>query len=422
MSIEIIDKLKQKNNGTFKLIDLEDVDYDGTGTSTKDKIEELVDNQITLEKDDTSFNGVDDTIHDNLTTTDKRIIGAINEVNSQCKDIAIPYNIDVENTDNINSVIENKLNNFNFTYNDVNYRGFNVWKDFGASYNIQDLSTALDDIKSLNANIIFINDRGKVQNDEIMKDFTYVQIDELVKKVKSKGYKVALKPMFDTPNASRPNFQPNDADKFFKSLKNHLIEYAKICKNNDVEILVIETECTQLTHFRYEKYWDEIINAIKLNCNSKLSISENCGINHVFDSALFNSCLINKVDIPGVSFYPKCDYDNNYTIQDVYSGLAEKFKVVNAIYIKTGKKVLLTETGLSACENALKTQEPGGTVTENGQVEQEYYYKILMSILASNKNICCGLGIWDIKITPTPTEFDIRNKKAFEVVRGYWNE
>lgn len=88
MSIEIIDKLKQKNNGTFKLVDLDDVDYDGTGTSTKDKIEELVDNQITLEKDDTSFNGIDDTTHDTLTTTNKRIIGAINEVNSQCKDIA----------------------------------------------------------------------------------------------------------------------------------------------------------------------------------------------------------------------------------------------------------------------------------------------------------------------------------------------
>lgn len=88
MSIEIIDKLKQKNNGTFKLIDLEDVDYDGTGKSTKDKIEELVDNQITLEKDDTSFNGVNDTIHNELNTDNKTIIGGINEVNSQCKDIA----------------------------------------------------------------------------------------------------------------------------------------------------------------------------------------------------------------------------------------------------------------------------------------------------------------------------------------------
>ena len=110
MSIEIIDKLKQKNNGTFKLIDLEDVDYDGTGTSTKDKIEELVDNQITLEKDDTSFDGVDDTIHDNLTTTDKRIIGAINEVNAQFKDIAKQVeNVGQPTDEQLANIIQSKI-------------------------------------------------------------------------------------------------------------------------------------------------------------------------------------------------------------------------------------------------------------------------------------------------------------------------
>ena len=31
MSVEVIDKLKQKNNGNFKLVDLDDIDYDGTG-------------------------------------------------------------------------------------------------------------------------------------------------------------------------------------------------------------------------------------------------------------------------------------------------------------------------------------------------------------------------------------------------------
>lgn len=41
MSIEIIDKLKQKNSGKFKLMDLEDVDYDGNETSTKEKIDSL---------------------------------------------------------------------------------------------------------------------------------------------------------------------------------------------------------------------------------------------------------------------------------------------------------------------------------------------------------------------------------------------
>lgn len=39
MSIEVISKIKQKNNGTFKLMDLADVDYDGSGKSAKEEIE-----------------------------------------------------------------------------------------------------------------------------------------------------------------------------------------------------------------------------------------------------------------------------------------------------------------------------------------------------------------------------------------------
>lgn len=52
------------------------------------QIKDIKSTQIILEKDDTSMNGIDDTTHDTLTTTDKTIIGGINEVNSQCKDIA----------------------------------------------------------------------------------------------------------------------------------------------------------------------------------------------------------------------------------------------------------------------------------------------------------------------------------------------
>lgn len=45
-------------------------------------------NQINLIEDDTSMEGISDSVHDTLETNDKRIIGAINEVNAQCKDIA----------------------------------------------------------------------------------------------------------------------------------------------------------------------------------------------------------------------------------------------------------------------------------------------------------------------------------------------
>lgn len=116
MGIEIIGKLTQKNNGDFKLVDLENVDYDGTGKSAKQELEKkiedaknsstpyddsvikadiqtLKDNEVTLVKDGTSMEGIKDNEYPTLTTTDKTLIGSINEVNAQCKDIVneIPY-------------------------------------------------------------------------------------------------------------------------------------------------------------------------------------------------------------------------------------------------------------------------------------------------------------------------------------------
>ena len=42
MSVEVIDKLKQKNNGNFKLVDLDDIDYDGTGKNAKEALQTLI--------------------------------------------------------------------------------------------------------------------------------------------------------------------------------------------------------------------------------------------------------------------------------------------------------------------------------------------------------------------------------------------
>jgi hypothetical protein len=50
MAIEIISKLKQKNNGKFKIVDLDDIDYDGNGTSAKT----FLDKQIESIKSSTS--------------------------------------------------------------------------------------------------------------------------------------------------------------------------------------------------------------------------------------------------------------------------------------------------------------------------------------------------------------------------------
>ena len=58
---------------------------------------QVEENQINLVEDDTSMEGISDTVYDTLETNDKTIIGAINEVNTQCKDIA--NNFTTEQTD-----------------------------------------------------------------------------------------------------------------------------------------------------------------------------------------------------------------------------------------------------------------------------------------------------------------------------------
>ena len=57
-------------------------------TNMKNDIQLIKDSQIILEEDETSMEGMSDNEYPTLTTTDKTLIGSINEVNAQYKDIA----------------------------------------------------------------------------------------------------------------------------------------------------------------------------------------------------------------------------------------------------------------------------------------------------------------------------------------------
>lgn len=65
--------------------------YNTLGTTNKTiigGINEIKENQINLIEDDTSIKGISDSVHDTLGTTDKTIIGGINEINLQLKNLA----------------------------------------------------------------------------------------------------------------------------------------------------------------------------------------------------------------------------------------------------------------------------------------------------------------------------------------------
>ena len=80
----------------------------GTGTSYDDTaikadIQTLKDSQINLVEDETSIEGIKDNEYPTLTTTDKTLIGSINEVNAQYKDI-------VKQVENVGQPTQEQIN------------------------------------------------------------------------------------------------------------------------------------------------------------------------------------------------------------------------------------------------------------------------------------------------------------------------
>lgn len=83
----------------------------GTGkpyddTAIKADIQTLKTNQVNLVEDETSMEGIKDNEYPTLTTTDKTLIGGINEVNAQCKDV-VTNKADKKTTESIQTQVNN---------------------------------------------------------------------------------------------------------------------------------------------------------------------------------------------------------------------------------------------------------------------------------------------------------------------------
>lgn len=93
------------------------VNQGGTGggtsyddTEIKADIQTLKDNQIILVEDETSMEGINDNEYPTLNTQDKTLIGSINEVNTQCADLANRIeNVDTSRIPTSTSIESNKL-------------------------------------------------------------------------------------------------------------------------------------------------------------------------------------------------------------------------------------------------------------------------------------------------------------------------
>ena len=135
----------QKKNDEF--LNTDEKTITGGINEVNNKIKKVQESQIELDKDDVSFNGIDDISHDELNTTNKTLIGAINEVNTQCKDIA-----NFKKSVKLKAKLLDAINNKNFT---VCCRGDSVTYGQAGDTSAQDNRDPLDGHTAIRAKITY---------------------------------------------------------------------------------------------------------------------------------------------------------------------------------------------------------------------------------------------------------------------------
>lgn len=121
------------NNTTYSKLNTTNKTVIGSINEVNDGVKKAQDNQVNLLEDDISIEGISDTAHDTLNTTNKTIIGAINEVNTQCKDIANEIkNVGQPTDEQINNAVNTYLQNNPISIDDM-------WSDLveGEIYNVK---------------------------------------------------------------------------------------------------------------------------------------------------------------------------------------------------------------------------------------------------------------------------------------------
>lgn len=133
----------QKKNDEF--LNTDEKTITGGINEVNNKIKKVQESQIELDKDDVSFNGIDDISHDTLNTTNKTLIGAINEVNTQCKDI-----VNLKNSTNVVNLEKYNITQADYTAPFI-VENYNVAHQNGLGF-----QQAIDDAKEKNIQELII--------------------------------------------------------------------------------------------------------------------------------------------------------------------------------------------------------------------------------------------------------------------------
>ena len=358
--------------------------------------------------------GILDSEYNTLTTTDKTIIGGINELNSQFKDIA-------KQTITTN---QNKINIENYQNCKPKF-GYNFVIEKWDSSLQKDREITIDEAKNrvndlINAKISNVLIPFVIKYDEVSKTISYFndlsKLGEIIDILKSKNINInGIKVHIYGVTERHISFATSeDRTLFFKIYKSKLLEIGALCVEKGVTRIGIANELRNLT--KIADNWNDLNSSIK-----NLGLTTFCctTIHEVYNNKIYE-----VVDEIGINMYPGISSKGLLTTRldaqkGWYNDLSYGYDFVKVIkYLSTfKKKVYITEVG---CTNAIDTLlEPSLTPSEGvekNNLIQTIFYTSVFDILGSN-DIIDTFYFWGTEGLFSP--FVNNNVECIELIKKY---
>lgn len=248
-----------------------------------------------------------------------------------------------------------------------------------------------------------------------------------IKKAKSLGLKVCLKPMVDCLDHSwraRINFPTETSfywDKWFASYTRFMLHYAKFAEENGCEMLC--TGCEMAGMDSQSQHCRELIAKVRTVYSGIIMHNVNHGDEFRFD-------WLSDVDIIGISAYYPVTSDDDNSLEKMKSEWVKRVDVLEKCHEHYGKPIMFAEIGVRnehGCTRYPWDFHDRPDMPLDEQEQADFYESAMWSTW--DKPWFCGYFWWDWKAKLPPIEkahenrdFTIYGKQAENVLKKWYTE
>lgn len=286
--------------------------------------------------------------------------------------------------------------------------------------------------------VVMVNITSNTDSNPVMMDNS--RVTTAIDNAADKGIStVMLKPHLGigwSDGTERYNLTPSDMATMLTKWKEILINYGKICVDNNIPVLCVGCEQRTMTTSAYKSYWEDIVNTLK-------ELYPNLLLTYACDSVegvqYDTSCIytLEKLDFIGLNLYPqwyKEVYNSNLTYKDImpsayssYAPTGEGFRLIDRInYIKDvyNKDVYITEMGVMPFDDGLVTLKSQYAYDETAPKNYNVpaiCYESVFNTFAKEKNVV-GISLWHTKFPFSYFNVDsieVGSSPAEEIIKKY---